>query len=305
MTIPPSRPDGPATVPAARLTAELARAVAGGGLMLHFQPRFCLRSRLAAGAEALARWPHRRRGMIAPGEFIPLAEESGAIVPLGAWALEAACAEAARWPTGVVSVNVSAAQLAAGVLLDQVEHALERSRLPAERLELELTESMLADAGLDTLLMLSAVRDLGIGLALDDFGTGYASLAMLKRLPLTAMKLDRSLVRGLLRVPEDTAVVRAAVAVGHALGLLVVAEGLLNEAQARALEALGCQEGQSFFLGKPMGGERMRALLEAQEGGQGGQRDDHAGGGPDARPGAPPGCPSELPGATAPLAAVG
>ncbi len=266
MDILPSRPGDPAsaTAPSGRLTQELAQAVAAGALMLHFQPRFCLRQRRPVGAEALARWPHRRRGMIAPGEFIPLAERTGLIVPLGAWALEAACAEAARWPAGVVSVNVSAAQLAGGALLGQVERALEHSRLPPERLELELTESLLIDADVETLLTLSAVRDLGIGLALDDFGTGYASLGMLKRLPLTVMKLDRSLVRGLLRVREDTAVLRAVMGVAHALDLSVVAEGVLNEAQARALDALGCREGQSFFLGRPMGGDGMRALLDAR-----------------------------------------
>ena len=202
--------------------------------------------------------------MIPPAEFIPLAEQTGLVVPLGGWALLAACTEAVRWPADtVVSVNVSAAQLAGRVLLRQVEEALAESGLPPERLELELTESMLMDAGIETLLTLSAVRDLGIGLALDDFGTGYTSLAILKRLPLTVMKLDRSLVRGMLRFPEDTAIVRAVIAVGHALGLSIVAEGIDNEVQCRALLALGCREGQSFFLGRPGPGEQLRGLFAA------------------------------------------
>ena len=248
-----------------RLGQELAQAIKGGQLMLHYQPRLCLARRRVIGAEALARWPHRRRGMISPADFIPLAEQTGLIVPLGAWALATACAEAARWPQDtVVSVNVSAAQLAGGTLLRQLEAALAASGLPPERLELEITESMLTDAGIETLLTLSAVRDLGIGLALDDFGTGYTSLAVLKRLPLTVMKLDRSLVRGMLRFHEDTTIVHAVTAVGHALGLSIVAEGIDNEVQCRALLALGCAEGQSFFLGRPGPGEQLRALFPTE-----------------------------------------
>lgn len=251
----------------ARLEQDLAQAIERGQMTLHFQPRFCLEQRRIVGAEALARWPHRRRGMVAPAVFIPLAERSGQILPLGRWVLEAACVQAASWPgEPVVSVNVSGAQLAQGGLLAQVKGALTLSGLPAFRLELELTESMLIDAGIETLLTLSAIRDLGIGIALDDFGTGYASLATLKRLPLTVMKLDRSLVQGMLRYPEDTAIAHAVIAVGRALGLSIVAEGVDNEAQCRALLALGCCEGQSFFLGRPMPGDALRRLLSAPPG---------------------------------------
>ena len=251
----------------ARLEQDLAQAIGRGQMTLHFQPRFCLEQRRVLGAEALARWPHRRRGMVPPAVFIPIAEHGGHILPLGRWVLDAACVQAAAWPgEPVVSVNVSAAQLADGNLLGQVEAALARSGLPPSRLELELTESMLVDAGIETLLTLSAIRDLGIGIALDDFGTGYASLATLKRLPLTVMKLDRSLVQGMLRYPEDTAIAHAVIAVGLALGLSIVAEGVENEAQCRALLALGCREGQSFFLGRPMSGDSLRRLLAAPPG---------------------------------------
>ncbi len=251
----------------ARLEQDLAQAIGRGQMTLHFQPRFCLERRSILGAEALSRWPHRRRGMVPPAVFIPIAEHSGHILALGRWALGAACAQAATWPgEAVVSVNVSAVQLAQGDLLGDVEAALERSGLPPSRLELELTESMLVDAGIETLLTLSAIRDRGIGIALDDFGTGYASLATLKRLPLSVMKLDRSLVQGMLRYPEDTAIAHAVIAVGRALGLSIVAEGVDNEAQCRALLALGCREGQSFFLGRPMPADALRRLLAAEPG---------------------------------------
>ena len=250
-----------------RLGQDLAQAIERRQMALHFQPRLCLERRLVSGAEALARWPHRRRGMVPPAVFIPIAEGSELIVQLGAWVLDAACAEAATWPGDqVVSVNVSAVQLAHGTLMRQVVSALARSGLPAHRLELELTESMLIDAGIETLLTLSAIRDLGIGIALDDFGTGYASLATLKRLPLTVMKLDRSLVRGMLRYPEDTAIAHAVIAVGRALDLSIVAEGVDNEAQCQALLALGCREGQSFFLGRPMRADSFRLLLASAAG---------------------------------------
>jgi len=245
-----------------RLEKDFLHALEQGQLTLHYQPRLCLATRRTVGAEALARWPHRRRGMIPPSEFIPLAERIGLITRLGGWALSAACAEAARWPgKSAVSVNVSARQLAEGLLLRQVRSALEGSGLPPGRLEIELTESLLVDASIETLLTLSAVRDLGVGIALDDFGTGYASLAALKRLPLTAMKLDRSLVRGVPRHREDTAIARAVVEIGHALDLAIVAEGVSSEEQCRFLAALGCEEGQSYFFGQPVPAERFRQHL--------------------------------------------
>lgn len=247
---------------AERLAQDLAYALEHDQLTLHYQPRVCLATRLPVGAEALARWAHRRRGMISPETFIALAERMGLITRLGGWALTTACVEAAHWsvPT-VVSVNVSALQLTEGCLLQQVREALETSCLAPERLELELTESMLIDASLEILLTLSAVRDLGVGIALDDFGTGYASLATLKRLPLTVLKLDRSLIRGVPRYREDTAITRALVATGHALDLTVVAEGIESEVQCRFLADLGCEEGQSYMFGRPMPAEGFRQAL--------------------------------------------
>ncbi len=243
---------------------DLAGAMRDDSFLLHFQPRVTLVSGVAIAAEALIRWPHRKQGLIPPSIFIPIAEGSGQIVAIGAWVLQAACREAAEWRVPWrISVNVSARQLVGGALLGQVANALDSSGLPAERLELELTESMLIDVDTETLLALSAVRDLGVGLALDDFGTGYASLSLLKRLPLTVMKLDRSLVRDLPADREDAAIVRAVIATGHALGLTVVAEGIECEAQRTFLTGCDCDEGQGYLFSQPLPADRLRALQPA------------------------------------------
>jgi len=246
-----------------RIEQDLRQAVAQENLLLHYQPRICCLDGTVTGAEALVRWPHRRRGLVSPAFFIPLAEENGLIVPIGAYVLRTACVEAMTWPGGnaIVSINVSARQLAERALLAQVANALEISGLAPERLELELTESMLLDVDTDALFCLSALRDLGIGLALDDFGTGFASLGMLRRLPLTAMKIDRSLVRDLPNDREDVAIVRAAVQTGHAMGLHVVAEGVETEAQRDFLAAIGCDEGQGYLFARPMPADDFRAYL--------------------------------------------
>lgn len=246
-----------------RLEHDLRQAVAQDAFTLHYQPRICCRNGRVVGAEALIRWTHRRRGLVSPAYFIPLAEQNGLIVPIGAFGLRTACVEAMAWgdPGTVVSVNVSARQLAEGALLRQVATALQESGLPTERLELELTESMLLHVDADALFSLSALRDRGVGLALDDFGTGYASLGMLRRLPLTAMKLDRSLVRDLPNDREDMAIARAAVQTGHAMGLRVVAEGVETEEQRDFLAAIGCDEVQGYLLARPMPAEQVRPRM--------------------------------------------
>jgi EAL domain-containing protein (putative c-di-GMP-specific phosphodiesterase class I) len=240
-----------------RLERDLRAAVVEGGLLLYYQPRLSLASGTIVAAEALLRWPHPRHGLISPATFIPIAERTDLVTEIGGFVLGTACAEAAHWQTlspGIVptvSVNVSARQLADGALLEQLSTALDASGLSPEQLELELTESMMVETGVETLLTLSAIRDLGVGLALDDFGTGYASLSMLKRLPLTVMKLDRSLVRGLPEDREDAAIVQAVVATGHALGLTVVAEGIETDVQRAFLSGIGCDEGQGFLFSHP------------------------------------------------------
>lgn len=245
-----------------RIERDLGLALARGGLMVHYQPRVCMRSGRTVGAEALLRWRHPRRGMVPPSAFIPVAERSGLIRELGGWVLETACAEAALWPGDIaLSVNVSARQLVDAVLLSQVSAALAHSGLPASRLEVELTESMLVGASIENLLTLSAVRDMEVGIALDDFGTGYASLASLRHLPLTALKLDRSMIKGMLDEPENLVIIRAMVEIGHALGLKVVAEGVETPEERDALAELGCNEGQAYLFGRPMPGEALRKRL--------------------------------------------
>ncbi len=244
-----------------RLLHDLKLAMAEDGLILHYQPRLALDSHTMVGAEALLRWPHRKRGLIAPAAFVPLAEETGLITEIGGWVLCAACWEAMAWPdVAVVSVNVSARQLHQGGLIRQVARALEESHLPPDRLGLELTESMLIDLDEDALLTLGAARDLGVGLALDDFGTGYASLGMLRRLPLTTLKLDRSLVRSVPHATEDSEIARAVVATGRALGLMVVAEGIETEPQRAFLTEIGAGEGQGYLFSRPVPAPDLRAL---------------------------------------------
>lgn len=242
-----------------RLRRDLAVAVERQQLVLHFQARLCLTTGARTDLEALLRWPHPRRGMIPAATFIPLAEESGQITEVGGWALLAACREAMRWPEPwVVSVNVSARQIADKALLGQVAAALEGSGLNPERLELDLTESTLLGVDVDTLLILSAIRDLGAGIGLDDFGSSVGSLSMLKRLPLTTMKLDPSLVRDLPFDRDDAAMVRAIIEAAHALGLIVVAEGIETEPQRAFLSGCGCDEGQGFLFGRPVAPEALR-----------------------------------------------
>ncbi len=252
-----------------RLTRELRHSLESGGLSLHYQPRVILHDGRTSGAEALLRWQHPRHGNIPPGTFIPIAETSDLITDIGDWVLRHATQEAAGWATpaagekapSVVSVNVSARQLRGGRLLGQVARALEESGLAPERLELELTESMLIDGSADTLLTLAAIRDLGVGLALDDFGTGYASLSVLKRLPLTTLKLDRAFVRDLPHDAEDTAIVRAVQSIAGALRLEVVAEGVETEEQRAFLNSIGCEEAQGYLFGRPAAPEHLRRTL--------------------------------------------
>jgi len=243
-----------------RLLRDLTAAVEQHSFVLHYQPRLSLATGERTGLEALLRWPQTRHGVVPAASFIPLAEEAGLITAIGGWVLLAACREAMRWPRPwVVSVNVSPRQIAEGALLGQVAAALDVSGLNPERLELELAESSLLGVDIDALLTLSAIRDLGAGVGLDNFGTGMASLSMLKRLPLTSMKIDRSLVRDLPLDGEDAAIVRAVIDTARALGFTAVAEGIETEAQRAFLAACGCPEGQGFLFGRPVPAEPLRS----------------------------------------------
>lgn len=247
-----------------RLRRDLTDATAQESFVLHYQPRVALANGAITGGEALIRWPHRKRGLMAAGSFIPVAEQSGLITDIGAWVMRAACLAASGWTRGIrVAVNVSARQLHDQELLGQVGAALEASGLVPERLEIELSEAILLEDDLDTLLALSAISDLGVGITLDDFGAGMASLSMLKRLPLEQVKVDRGLVRGLPEDAEDVAIVQAIIDTGHALGMGVVAEGVETEAQRSLLAAMGCDEAQGYLFSVPLPEEQFRQRLGA------------------------------------------
>jgi EAL domain-containing protein (putative c-di-GMP-specific phosphodiesterase class I) len=246
-----------------RLEQELRHTLSQDGFVLHYLPAIALASGAIAGGEALIRWPHRKRGMVAPGLFLPVAERSALGSQIGGWVLRTACIEAARWPApATVAVNVSPRHLAEGALLEHVAAALQASGLAAERLELEFPEPALLDLDGDELLMLAALRDLGIGIAFENFGAGYASLTVLRRLPLTGVKLDRALIRGVPDDPDDAAIVRALVGSFHALGLKVAATGIEAEAQRDFLRDLECDEGQGHLFSQALASEALCARLQ-------------------------------------------
>ncbi len=248
-----------------QLERELRDAVAEGAFTLHWQPQRRLRDRRLVGFEALLRWPHPTRGLIPPDAFIPLAEATGLIVPLGRWVMLAAAAEAARWPAGLkAAVNLSAVQVAGEGLPDLVAEALAGARLPACRLELEVTESVLMQDADHAARVLDALQAQGVAIALDDFGTGWSSLAYLRRFRFDHLKMDRGFLSDLEGDARTEAVVAAVLALGRGLGMGVIAEGIETEAQAARLAALGCENGQGWLLGRPMPAEQARALIATE-----------------------------------------
>ena len=227
---------------------DLGLALQRAELLLHYQPQFDLRTGACTGREALVRW--RRDGvLVAPGEFIPVAEDAGLIVAIGAWVLRTACTAAAGWPGLKLAVNLSPVQVRIGGLVDTVSAVLRDTGLAPDRLELEITEGMLMDDTPCTLDVLHGIRRLGVGLALDDFGKGYSSLGYLRRFPFTKLKIDRAFMD--VEDAGNVAIVRAVAALGRELGLRVTAEGIETAAQLAAMRELGCDEGQGFYLGRP------------------------------------------------------
>jgi diguanylate cyclase (GGDEF)-like protein len=256
-------PDMDARAQARRqLELDLRYAIERQEFELHYQPLMSVADRRIAAFEALIRWRHPTRGLVPPDEFIPLAEEIGLIVPIGAWVLQDACAEAARWPLPVkVAVNLSAVQFARADITRQVAAALHDSGLPASRLEVEITETALLNDSESTLKTLHALRALGVRIAMDDFGTGYSSLSYLRSFPFDKLKIDRSFVRDLNEAGESAAIVRAIASMGRSLGIATTAEGVENEQQMAQLVRDGCTELQGFFFGRPCPAADVARLL--------------------------------------------
>ncbi len=250
------------------LEADLRRALARDELEVFYQPLVDLRTGAVAGHEALARWRHPTRGLLGPYEFISLAEETGLIIPLGDRVLAEACRQARAWqlafpstPPLVVSVNLSARQLARPDLADSVLAALASTGLPASSLELEITETVAMRDAQASWVTLRGLHDLGVRLALDDFGTGYSSLAYISRLPLDIIKVDRSFVAGLADSTANHSIIAAVSALARGLGIEVTAEGIERQEELEAVVRLGCDRGQGFLFAKPMPATEAEAAL--------------------------------------------
>jgi len=248
-----------------QLLADLRRAIGSEQLFLHYQPKTRVAGQSISGAEALIRWRHPQQGLIPPDRFIRLAERSGVINEIGRWALDEACRQLRVWHEAghdgwTVSVNLSPIQFASPNLLQEVREALQTHRIEPRRLILEITENTVMRDTEASLTLLQAMAALGVGISIDDFGTGYSSLLYLKRLPATEIKIDHAFVRDLENSSEDVVIVSAIVALGHALDMDIVAEGVETAGQRAYLERLGCDYLQGYLLGRPVDAQRFMQL---------------------------------------------
>jgi predicted signal transduction protein with EAL and GGDEF domain len=242
---------------------DLRCAIVNNQLKLQFQPQFASDTKLITGFEALLRWEHPIRGHISPTVMIPIAEASGLILDLGAWVIEAACAAAVTWSVPHrVAVNLSAAQFRDGDLPGLVSEVLRRTGLPACRLELEVTESLLMDSADLALKALRSLKRMGVSIALDDFGTGYSSLSYLRLFPFDKIKIDKSFIRGLGEDPCALSIVDAILAMGRSLDMDVIAEGIETEQQLTILRSQQCSEVQGFLLGRPIPSDDVNQYID-------------------------------------------
>jgi len=251
----------------ASLKRELRRAIENQQFSLHYQIQVDS-SHLPVGAEALIRWIHPELGLVSPAQFIPMAEESGLILPIGKWVLETACAQLQAWQKNsvtrnlVLAVNVSAIQFRQSDFVAQVKDIIQHYAINPMLLKLELTEGLLLHDIEDTIATMDALTKIGVRFSLDDFGTGYSSLQYLKRLPLDQLKIDQSFVRDIATDSSDRAIVKTIVAMSEALGLSVIAEGVENQAQRDFLDNHGCQSFQGYLFGKPLPIDEFEKLLK-------------------------------------------
>ena len=256
-------PEMDAIVQARRLLErDMRTALAQDGFRLFYQPLVNLQTKKVTAFEALMRWQHPERGMVPPSDFIPVAEEMGLIVQLGEWALRQACAEATEWPDGIcVSVNLSPLQFAKGNLVSSVMSALASAGLPASRLELEITESVLLEKSERNITILNQLRGLGVRISMDDFGTGYSSIGYLRSFPFDKIKIDQSFVRDLLVDEGSLAIVRAIAGLGVSFGMITTAEGVETEEQMRCLNLEGCIEVQGYLYSRPVPANEIVGVL--------------------------------------------
>lgn len=244
---------------------NLRKAIGGDELRLYYQPRYDLKKERLEGAEALIRWQHPASGMIMPDSFIPLAEETGLIIDISTWVLHRACTDAMSWPSPMyVSVNISPVEFRSGHLAKRVANALHSSGLPPERLELEITENITLENPQSALEVMQALKTLGVRLTVDDFGAGYASLGYLKTFPFDGMKMDRSYMNDFPNSPQALSIVEGIIGLGRAFALTVTAEGIETREQLQELQSIACQEGQGYYLGRPMPLDRFRLLLDTE-----------------------------------------
>jgi EAL domain-containing protein (putative c-di-GMP-specific phosphodiesterase class I) len=241
-----------------QLETDLRHALRHNQFELYYQPILNLQSRTVSGVEALVRWNHPKRGLVPPDVFIPMAEETGLIVPIGQWIFREACRVARLWQdefpqeNRVISVNLSARQFAQPHLAQDIAQILMDSGLPPQRLILEITESILMSDAKNTIATLNELKQIGLFLSVDDFGTGYSSLSYLRRFPVSSLKIDRSFISGLGNSSGDTAIVRAIITLAEALGLSVVAEGVETAEQRDQLREFGCEFAQGFLFARPL-----------------------------------------------------
>jgi len=248
------------------LETALRRGLERNEFFMHYQAKLDLASGAITGVEALVRWQHPDLGAVPPAQFIPLAEETGLIVPLGKWVLKTACAQAVAWqrqglPPLRIAVNISARQFGDEDLMADIQAALDESGLKPELLELELTESMVMQNPERTAATLAALKRLGVRLAIDDFGVGYSSLAHLKRFPIDTLKVDRSFIRDIPQNTEDRAITEAIIAMGKSLDLTIVAEGVETLEQQTFLREHACDEMQGYYFSRPIASDAFAELL--------------------------------------------
>lgn len=248
------------------MEAGLRRAIETGELVLHYQPQVDLISGQIVGIEALVRWQHPERGLVSPGEFIPIAEESGLVVPLGDWVLSEACRQIKAWSAAGLtprhtSVNVSAVQLSRGQLLSSVKNVIALSGIDPAQLELEITESFVMGDRDEAFKTLADLKTLGVRISIDDFGTGYSSLAYLQQLEVHKLKIDITYVRDMITNSGNASIVKAIIALGHSFGLEIIAEGVAEHGQARYLRTLQCDVMQGFLVSQPLPADAMTAFL--------------------------------------------